>query len=208
MSEHAMGRDLGCHTPPSTSPKQFESAETAPPNQPESVSRKTERQVQSEEFRPETEAQSPVCETSCEPVSDSAHSPLTNTQRDDRGRLMPGNTLPATHGLYSDRDLANLQAEVAAFLAQSVTDDGGVDELSRRRQSLHEYRARVHRRIKQLDSAIEARGLFDNRGKLRVSWLSKLETLIATARAIDNLLGLDRRAKPVHTFEQVMRGDQ
>jgi hypothetical protein len=59
----------------------------------------------------------------------------------------------------------------------------------------------------QLDAAIETRGLFDPRGKLRVAWLGKLESLIAAARGIDNLLGLDRRPRQVGTMDEYLRGE-
>ena len=47
-----------------------------------------------------------------EPQDDTAPNP----QRDDRGRILAGHTLSVKHGLFSERDLANLQAEVSAFL--------------------------------------------------------------------------------------------
>jgi hypothetical protein len=68
-----------------------------------------------------------------------------------------------------------------------------------------EYRARVHRRVLQLDAALEVRGLIDRRGKLRVAWISKLESLITTARALDGLLGLGRRAKQLPPGEEIAR---
>ena len=89
-----------------------------------------------------------------------------------------------------------LQVE-AAFLEQSLVDDGGREELSARRASQHEYRALVHRRIWQLSDALEARGLLDKRGKLRTAWLQRLESLIGLATKIDATLGLERRAKSV-----------
>lgn len=131
-----------------------------------------------------------------------------NTQRDDRGRLLPGNTLPVKHGLQSARDLANLDAEVSTFLAASLTDDGGETEVATRRRSLHEYRARLHRRIAQLDAALETRGLIDNRGRLRVAWLQQWAGLVATALSIDRQLGLGRRAKRVPTAAELLRGEQ
>jgi hypothetical protein len=139
-----------------------------------------------------------------EPQDDDAT--LPNPQRDGLGRLLPGHTLPVKHGLFSERDLANLNAEMSVFLGGSITDDGGEGEVATRRRTLHEYRARLHRRIVQLDAAIETRGLFDPRGKLRVAWLGKLESLIAAARGIDNVLGLDRRARDVGSMQDYMRG--
>jgi hypothetical protein len=131
---------------------------------------------------------------------------LPNAQRDDKGRILPGHTLTVKHGLFSDRDLANLNAEVSVFLGGSITDDGGESEVATRRRTLHEYCARLHRRIVQLDAAIETRGLFDPRGKLRVAWVGKLESLIGAARGIDNVLGLDRRARDVGSMQEYMRG--
>lgn len=129
-----------------------------------------------------------------------------NDRPRNRGWFALGNTVSATHALYSDRDLAGLQAEVAAFLAQSVSDDGGDSEVGARRRALHEYRARVHRRIVQLDAAIEAKGLFDRRARLRVAWLQQLQGLIATARAIDSLLGTGRRQKAIPSHVELLTG--
>jgi hypothetical protein len=104
------------------------------------------------------------------------------------------------HALRTDRlppEFAHLADEVQQFIEPSINDDGGRENVPHRRRSLHEYRARTHRRIVQLDAAIELRGLFDKRGKLRVQWLQQLQSLIATAKSVDSLLGLERRAKPV-----------
>lgn len=119
-------------------------------------------------------------------------------QRNTLGQFQPGNLAAVSHALRSDRlppEFEHLRAEVEAFADESISDDGGVSEVATRRRTLHEYRGRIHRRILQLDAAIELRGLFDKRGKLRVAWLQRLEALIATARGIDNLLGLNRRQK-------------
>lgn len=118
-----------------------------------------------------------------------------NAPRDRRGRLLPGAKLARTHGLYTAADFERMRGEIETFRQASVADDGGETEVGTRRLSLHGYRARVHRRIEQIDEAIEVRGLFDKRGKLRHAWLSKLESLIATARSLDQLLGLERRSK-------------
>jgi hypothetical protein len=118
----------------------------------------------------------------------------------ETGRFLPGNLAAVQHALRTDRlppEFAHLAEEVQAFVEASLVDDGGRDNVPHRRQSLHAYRARVPRRIVQLDAAIEVRGLFDKRGKLRVAWLQQLQGLIRTAQGIDSLLGLDRRARPV-----------
>ena len=120
--------------------------------------------------------------------------------RDARGRLLPGNLAAVTHALRTDRlppEFAQLAQEVEDYMAASITDDGGASEVPARRRSLHEYRARIHRRILQLDAALELRGLFDKRGKLRVAWLQQLQSLINAARGIDSLLGLGRHAKQI-----------
>ncbi|HYN08041.1 MAG TPA: P27 family phage terminase small subunit [Vicinamibacterales bacterium] len=123
---------------------------------------------------------------------------------DARGRFTKGNVQAVGPLLYTDRDLLQLREEVGEFLQRSIADDGGEGEVSTRRRTLHEYRARVHRRIVGLDAALEARGLFDRRGKLRVAWITKLETLISTAKGIDSLLGLDRRAKAIPNLLQYL----
>ena len=135
---------------------------------------------------------------------DSQHAAPSAPNAPDRdaatGRFLPGNLAAVTHALRTDRlppEFASLVAEVEDFVAAAIADDGGASEISHRRQSLHNYRARVHRRIAQLDTAIELRGLFDKRGKLRVAWLQQLQSLINTAKGIDSLLGLERRQKPL-----------
>ena len=124
------------------------------------------------------------------------------------GRFLPGNFAASQHALRSDRlppEFEHLAAELAEFADASIADDGGADAITVRRRSLHAYRARVHRRIAQLDGAIEIRGLFDRRGKLRVAWLQQLQGLIRTAQGIDSLLGLERRARKVPTIEEWAR---
>lgn len=127
---------------------------------------------------------------------------LDAPQRDERGRLLPGNSIRASHGLFSERDLANLRAEVQDWLARALVDEGGELEVTTRRRALLEYRARLHRRIAQLDNALEVKGLFDKRGKLRVAWLQQLTGLINGAKALDQVLGLARRLKRVPSLDE------
>jgi hypothetical protein len=65
-----------------------------------------------------------------------------------------------------------------------------------RERSQLEYRSMLHRRIHQLQDAIDHFGLFDRRGKLRALWLSMLKNFIAEARALDALLGLTADREP------------
>jgi hypothetical protein len=113
------------------------------------------------------------------------------------------------HALKSSSDrlppeFSHLAAELLEFEQASIADDGGAENVTHRRRSLHGYRARLHRRIVQLDSAIELKGLFDKRGKLRVAWLQQLQSLINGAKGLDSLLGLDRRARKVQTLEDML----
>jgi len=135
-------------------------------------------------------------------MSDSSIQPSAPSPqgRDSSGRFLPGNLAAVQHALRTDRlppEFASLAAEIDDFMSASVTDDGGDSEVGTRRKSLHQYRARLHRRVLQLDAAIEVRGLFDKRGKLRVQWLAQLQALINTAKGIDSLLGLDRRSRVI-----------
>jgi hypothetical protein len=59
-----------------------------------------------------------------------------------------------------------------------VIDEADPQDVPTRRKALIDYRARLHRRILQLDSALEQRGLLDRRQKLRTQWLQQLGTLI------------------------------
>jgi hypothetical protein len=83
-------------------------------------------------------------------------------------------------------------------------DEGDTSEVPTRRRALLNYRARLHRRILQLDTAIELRGLFDKRGKVRLAWLQRLEGLIAAAKGLDSLLGLERRQKRIPTLDEFL----
>jgi hypothetical protein len=131
----------------------------------------------------------------------------TAPTRDPSGRFLRGNRAAVTHALYAmdlPEEFSHLASEISTFRSASIADDGGETEIGVRRQSLHEYRARIHRRIVQLDHALELRGLVDRRGKLRVSWLQRLDGLIASARALDSLLGLDRRARQLPSLSDYL----
>lgn len=131
-------------------------------------------------------------------------------QRDANGRFLPGNRVATNHGLHSSElpgDLSVLRAEVEAFLAAALVDEGDLSDLPERRKALLEYRARLHRRILQLDGALELRGLTDKRGKLRVQWLAQLSNLIAAAQRIDALLGLKKRPKRIASLAEVLAAD-
>jgi len=138
-----------------------------------------------------------------------APSAPTWPDRDGNGRFGPGNLAAVKHALRTDRlppEFAHLAIEIDAFIAGCVTDEGDEADISTRRRALLNYRARVHRRIVQLDAAIDTQGLFSRDGKLRVAWLQRLEGLINTAKALDSMLGLGRRQKRVPTLAEVLRG--
>ena len=124
------------------------------------------------------------------------------TDRDEKGLFRAGNGAALKTGLRADRAqlpevFRALETEVTAFLEGSLADDGGLEEIPTRRLSQHQYRAALHRQILHLNATLETHGLFDRRHKLRVLWLSKLESLIRETRALDQSLGLARRSKPV-----------
>jgi hypothetical protein len=115
-------------------------------------------------------------------------------------KTLKGNGLARMTGLHVTNHVPEFEAIEAAgraLLEQSVTDAGGRDELIARELAHHEYRALLHVRILKLAQALERHGQFDRRGRLRVGWITKLESLIGTALSIDKTLGLTRLAKPV-----------
>ena len=124
--------------------------------------------------------------------------------RDARGRFVSGNGAARTTGLRAGRSgvaaADGLHAEVRRFLDQSLAADEG-DHRPPRRQSQHHYRAMLHRQILQLSAALEVRGLFDTRGRLRVSWLGKLESLMREARAFDTSLDHDSHRAPTVSLQ-------
>lgn len=119
-----------------------------------------------------------------------------------------GNFKAATDLRRTDRippELAFLHADVAAFLDGSIADEGGASEVPTRRKALHEYRARVHRRILVLDNWLELKGVVDQFGRLRTSFLTQLASLIATAVRIDRELGLARGAKRIERLDDLIK---
>lgn len=131
-----------------------------------------------------------------------------DAKRCAKGHPLLGHALTVEHALNAVRlppELEHLHQDLAAFEAGCVVDEGcaEADIPTRRRALLHD-RARVERRIRQIDDALEIRGLIDRRGRLRVSWLQRLEGLIATAIRLDTLLGLERRAKRTQSLADVL----
>jgi len=134
--------------------------------------------------------ESPVCTCGAGPHP-------TDVERCARGHLRRDNVTSRKHGLYAVSLARELAAERDAFLAASLTDDGGEADVPTRRRALHAYRARLHVHIAQLSDALEQLGLFDSRGRLRAAWLSRLEGLIGRAQQIDSTLGLERQSKQI-----------
>jgi hypothetical protein len=128
-------------------------------------------------------------------------------ERDAAGRFVPGNLAAVKHALSATKlppEFDHLEGEVDAFVAGCLTDEADEQDVSTRRRSLLNYRARVHRRIVQLDAALEVRGLVDRKGKLRAGWLQRLEGRINVAKGLDAMLGLERRQKRVPSLSEVM----
>ncbi len=131
----------------------------------------------------------------------------TRPERDTiTGRFLRGNGAAVTTTLRAARAqlpavFETLEGEVRNFLEASIADDGGRSAIPTRRLSQHQYRAALHRQILQVNAALGTHGLFDRRGKLRLAWLSKLESLMREARAFDQSLGLARRPKSVPNLD-------
>jgi hypothetical protein len=109
-------------------------------------------------------------------------------------------------GLRSKADAADqlppafayLQEQLDALIARCIADEGVPEaDIPVRRKKLIEYSVRLHRRILQLDTALEIHGITDRRGKLRATWLTKLANLIAIAKGLDVVLGLERRSRDI-----------
>lgn len=113
-------------------------------------------------------------------------------------KTLRGNGLSRTTGFRVTNLTPELRAIEAAgqvLASQSIVDAGGREELIAREVADHEYRGLLHVNILKLARALDAHGHFDRRGRLRVGWITKLESLISTAVGIDKLLGLQRRQK-------------
>jgi len=144
----------------------------------------------------------------CETTSPSPPEPRSTDRDPQTGRFAPGNAVARKHGLHSSALTDALREEREAFLAASIVDDGGESEVTTRRRSLLDYRARLHVQIIALSDALERFGMFDRRGRLRSGWLQRLEALIGRGQAIDATLGLGRRERHVPTAHELIRGDR
>jgi hypothetical protein len=126
-----------------------------------------------------------------------------------RTMFKPANWEGLQHSMRTERwppGLEVLRDEVASFMAGCLADEGDVADVPTRRLSLLSHRARIERRIIQIDARLEQAGLTDKRGKLRVAWLQQLQSLINTAKALDQLLGLERKQKRVKPLMEVLSG--
>ncbi len=86
--------------------------------------------------------------------------------------LKRGNFASATTLQRTDRwppELEALRAEVGQFVEASLVDEGDASDAPARRRALLDDRARLHRRIVQLDALLELRGLVDRRNKLEAT---------------------------------------
>ncbi len=130
----------------------------------------------------------------------------SDPNRGPDGRFVAGHFASVTNALHTNRvppELTCLQQQIDQFVNACESDEGGslADVPARRRAQL-EYRARLHRRILQLDRVLEVKGMVDRHGKLRERWLAQLGTLINTATSIDRLLGLARVPAPVESLAE------
>src|SRR2546421_10869836 len=97
------------------------------------------------------------------------------SDRDRRGRFLTGNQAAVTHALHAEHVPDEFTSAAERFLAAALVDEG--EEPPVRRRAQIENQARLFRRVLQLDAALERHGIFDRRGKLRVQWLTKLESI-------------------------------
>lgn len=134
-----------------------------------------------------------------------AHAPI---RRNDRGQVAdseaakalgnrtmfgPGNGRAVKHGLY----LRSAAEEIAAVLESYVVDEGGLSEVPARRLDLLRVTAKTQRHFDRLSDTLDTLGMFDKRGRLRVSWLQRIEGLANTLVRLNSTLGLTRQAKSV-----------
>jgi len=127
-----------------------------------------------------------------------------------RTAFKPANWEGLQHSMNTERwppGLEVLRDEVASFMRGCLIDEGDAADVPTRRLSLLSHRARIERRIVQIDARLEQAGLTDKRGKLRTAWIAALQSLINTAKALDQLLGLERRQKRVPSLAEVL-GDE
>jgi hypothetical protein len=85
------------------------------------------------------------------------------------------------------------------YLRGSLADEGA-DPATRVRNAL-ERGAILTGQFTSLAAALEVHGLFDRRGRLRVSWLSTLESLANALLAIDRLLGWERKTRDINALD-------
>jgi hypothetical protein len=122
------------------------------------------------------------------------------------GTFTKGNRVRVRHGLRSRTralppELEHLAVMEREDYQQSLADEGGAENVIRRRAQTLENRARVQRRIRQIDFALDRFGVFDGKGRLRQQWIDKLISLVGIATRIDIALGFARGARHVGALD-------
>lgn len=117
---------------------------------------------------------------------------VSQCERPTCRKVLPGNSLRRRTGLYATNgtpEMKAIEAEGERLVEESISKAGGVDQLTARERSVHQYRGILHVRIRKLDHALNLRGDFDNRDRYRLQWTEQLNRFISSALSIDETLG-------------------
>jgi hypothetical protein len=153
-------------------------------------------QVLSAGIAPEN-AQEP---TVCEAVSEIAP---PNQERGANGQFMVGNSAARRHGLYSQQlqeDAAPWRAEQMAAIRADLGED-----VSTLKAHTVEQLGTVLVILRFLGGNLMAEGPLTGKGKSRAATTTYLQTVDRYMR-LASMLGLERKAKPVASLEDVLNG--
>jgi hypothetical protein len=110
-------------------------------------------------------------------------------------RFQKGNQLARKHGLYATTTPRELLIREREFEEAILADEPEPPGAIRRAQIAN--LARTQRILWQVAGALEQRGVVDPFGKLRVSWLQRIDALTGQCKSLSQILGLKREARDI-----------
>jgi hypothetical protein len=132
--------------------------------------------------------------------------------RDPTGKFGTGNQFARRHGVaayqaYGERALSpEFRAELADFRAGVEADQGGASELTTIGAGYVRRLVEVEGVLRLLMADFQQRGFLTHRGNVRSTYNAFMLAIDRWDRLAQRL-GIDRRARPVPSLDQVMNGN-
>jgi hypothetical protein len=129
---------------------------------------------------------------------------VPSSERGSNGQFLPGNQSAVTHGRYSNLDRPELRVLIEDERHAVIDALGGAEALSPQMLRVVEsYAENVVLRQVALTKMFDAGGMVTSKGKTRAIfkvWQQLDETMVRRAQ----VLGLERRAKPVESLKDIL----